>query len=224
MTRHLDQILFGALLVMVLAGSFGCDGGVEDGLPAVPTMMTPANGAADQPNALELQWHPAPDAETYHVQLAATPEFAGVLMDARELTTTFVPVKDLNLGAAYYWHVRAQNEAGFSDWSPTWSFTPSSVAAVPKTYPVLTVPANGAESQPTTITFRWQALEGATAYHIQVALEPDFLRRVADMEGVRATSQKVTALVHTYTYYWRIRASNPAGYGAWSPPWNFVVE
>ena len=61
-----------ALLVLLfLAGAFGCDSGAEEALPAPPTMVFPVNGATDQDNALELQWTPVSDAESYHVQVSS---------------------------------------------------------------------------------------------------------------------------------------------------------
>lgn len=227
MAQHIrNEILRVFLLLLFLIGALGCDSGVSEpsaSLPAVPTMLSPSNAAPNQANAVALQWNPSNGATSYHVQVAATPNFSDNEVDEEWLLPTSLDVNSLAIGTTYYWHVRARNDVGFSDWSATWHFTPTYEAVLPG-LSTLKFPADGAIGQPTTIWFEWEPSSGARTYQIQVAVEPDFLRRSADLEGVADTKQWVKGLIHSYTYYWRIRARNPAGYGPWSPTWRFVVE
>ena len=224
MMRGMDHTAGAALLLMILlAGALACDSGVEDALPAIPRMASPANGATDQANALELQWAPASEAETYHVQVSSTENFSNNDVDEQEVKVPFLVVRGLTLGETYYWRVRARNAVGFSDWSVPWHFTPTSEAVVPAV-PGLQSPANDAASLTLPVTFSWTATPGARTYHLQLSQEPTFLRKDADIENVTLVSKTVFGLEHGYTYYWRVRAKNPAGYSNWSAVWKIVIE
>ncbi|MFQ5569454.1 MAG: hypothetical protein ACE5G0_07245 [Rhodothermales bacterium] len=225
MSRHIDLGVFRSfLLLILLAGLLGCDsGGTGDSHLAIPTMRSPGNGVTDVPNALELQWYPSAGALTYHVQVSGDAGFATVEVEAQEIDDTSFIINELQVGKTYYWHVRAANLADFSDWSPAWSFTPNAIAVVPPT-PVLTFPADDQTSLPTTVMFDWEGSPGATTYHIQVSLDPGFFRKEVDKEGVTGTGLSVSKLIHGYTYYWHVRAVNPAGVSEWSPMRVFVIE
>ena len=224
MIRHFDRALFRAFLLFTFAaGSSGCDGVIEEARPAPPAMVAPADGATDQANALELRWSASAGALTYHVQVARTAQFSNTEADKQEVRTTSFDVKGLQLGVPYYWRVRALNDAGVSDWSTPWTFTPTSEAVLPGA-PGLRAPANNSEAMPTAVTFAWTAAPGARSYHIQISQEPTFLRKDVDIQDVLRTSKPIDQLVHGYTYFWRVRAHNPAGFSPWSNTWTFVVE
>lgn len=224
MTRCIDRAIVRTfLLVVLLAGALGCDSGAGDALPATPTMMLPANGATDQANALELQWNPSSGAETYHVEVSSDARFSNLDVDEQGINNPFFAIKGLHLGETYHWHVRAHNEAGFSDWSATWRFTPTFVAVVPGV-PGLKFPVSDATSLSSPVTFEWTASTGSRTYHLQISQEPTFLRRDADIEDVNRTSKTVFELEQGYTYYWRVRAQNPAGFSNWSVVRKFVMS
>ena len=222
--RHMGyEISCAFVLSILLASSLGCDSGVNNLLPEVPTMVSPQDGSENESDAVEIQWNSSASADAYQLQVSTDAGFSNTLVDESVLSSISYTLDGLQFGKTYYWHVRAKNEAGFSDWSPTWSFNPQQEAVLPD-IPGLTIPSDGAINQPTTIVFKWQDSPGASTYHIQVSLESNFLRRVADLEGVRGTSQRVVQLIPTYIYFWRVRANNPLGYSSWSPTWKLVVE
>lgn len=224
MTRHFDHARVRTfLLVMLLAGASGCDSGVDDALPAIPTMKAPADGATDQANALELRWTASADAQTYSVEVSTNAQFSEVEAGKQGVTSPFLDVKGLHLGVLYHWRVRAHNEAGASDWSTPWTFTPTSEARLP-TPPGLRAPTNNAKALPTSVMFEWTTGADARSYHLQISQEPNFLRKDVDLQGVFGTSTLIPSLVHGYTYFWRVRAYNPAGFSPWSDAWTFVVE
>ncbi len=208
---------------MLLAGIAGCDSGTGEALPEAPSMASPADGATDQANALELRWGLVADALTYHVQVAHDADFANNYVDQQSLIDTYFDVTGLQLGVPYYWHVRAENEAGVSDWSDTWTFTPTTEAVLPIA-PGLKTPHNNAKALPTSVIFEWTTSAGARSYHIQISQEPSFLRKDIDIENVLYTSKSISKLVNGYTYFWRVRAHNPAGFSTWSDAWIFVIE
>ena len=211
------------LLLIFLVGCFGCDGGLEEASPAAPAMSSPPDGATNLPNALALAWHASSGAETYHVQVSGTSAFTTSDIEAPNLTATSLTINGLRLGTTYYWRVRARNPAGFSAWSSPWTFTPSALAARPAS-PALQTPHDGAEHLPTSIVFVWHAAPHAATYHLQISQEPTFLRRDVDVQDIPLASKTINELVHGYTYYWRVRAHNPAGFSPWSRARRFVIE
>jgi len=76
---------------------------------------------------------------------------------------------------------------------------------------------------PTDVNLIWDSVPGAFAYHLQVSVEPNFWRNEVDMDNLRDLKKDVTGLIFGYTYYWRVRSSNAAGYSEWSRTWEFIV-
>ena len=85
-----------------------------------PSLVTPANGAIDQPIALTLQWNPVGGAASYEIQWGiscATGSWEPV-------GTNEYPVSGLNKGETYYWRVAAVDACGLSGTpSGCYSFT-----------------------------------------------------------------------------------------------------
>ena len=110
--------------------------------PAAPAepVYPPAGGEADG-TAIVFQWRPAVDPDghanaDYHFELSARTDMKWPLSmsvaklisrtpDAGQARYTLPSPGLLNPDTAYFWRVRAQDEAGvWGPWSPTWSFTP----------------------------------------------------------------------------------------------------
>ena len=87
--------------------------------------------------------------------------------------------------------------------------------------PVLATPSNGQTGLPTSPTLTWNASTGATTYHVQVGLDAGFGTVVADQNNVVGTSQVVSGLSGSTTYYWHVAARNSAGSSSYSAPWSF---
>jgi subtilisin family serine protease len=65
----------------------------------------------------------------------------------------------------------------------------------------------------TTPTLRWNAVQGAAAYAIQIALDEDFTQPLPGYpHTVYGTSHTPPPLTPGGTYYWRVRSLNPFGY------------
>ncbi|HSH05975.1 MAG TPA: choice-of-anchor B family protein, partial [Anaerolineae bacterium] len=56
--------------------------------PPSTTLLSPANGATNQLPTPTFSWQATPTAATYHLQIAADPNFNDILLDAPNLTTT----------------------------------------------------------------------------------------------------------------------------------------
>ena len=185
--------------------------------------MAPVDGSTNEQTVVELQWNTSESSVTFHLQVADTPDLSRRMVDEKGIAGNAYPLFDLNREKFYYWRVRAENETGLSDWTPVWRFEPTQDPVVPAV-PSLVAPADHSLDMPTEVIFTWQPVPGAATYHLQVSLEENFIRRSADMEGIRGTSQLIKELVPTYIYYWRVRAINPLGKSSWSPTWELVIE
>ena len=93
------------------------------GPPSATTLISPANGALNQPTYLKLVWNQAPSAETYHLQAAKDSLFSIIVHDESNFIDTFRQVGGLLIGAQYYWRVQGKNSFGNGSYSTVWSFT-----------------------------------------------------------------------------------------------------
>ncbi|MFZ1402600.1 MAG: fibronectin type III domain-containing protein, partial [Anaerolineae bacterium] len=90
--------------------------------------------------------------------------------------------------------------------------------------PVLTAPANGALNVPAAPTFTWNAASGAGTYDIQVATDAGFVTVVASATGLTGTTWNGASLNTSTTYYWRVKANNACGAGAYSAVFSFTTQ
>lgn len=90
---------------------------------AAPTLISPPNGAINQPVTLTLDWNDVFNTDGYRVIVAADSFFNTLKVDttisASQLT---VPNGKLNGDTTYYWRVRGYNTGGFGPWSVNWKF------------------------------------------------------------------------------------------------------
>jgi hypothetical protein len=88
---------------------------------------------------------------------------------------------------------------------------------------VLNSPPDGAIDVPVTPTLAWTAVAQTMTYDVEVALDPAFFN-VVYSAAEPATSHLVTTPLDTVTtYYWRVRAHNGCGDGAYSATFSFTT-
>ncbi len=98
------------------------------------------------------------------------------------------------------------------------------VAASLAAAPALTAPANLSTNVARTPTFTWNTVTGAAGYDIQVATDAAFNNLVINQTGLPGASYTPgSALAANTTYYWRVRAANACGAGAYSASYTFVT-
>jgi photosystem II stability/assembly factor-like uncharacterized protein len=145
--------------------------------------------------------------------------------DASWINTGAAPTATLSglaESTTYYWQVRATNpygstEADSGDW---WSFsTFPSPGSFGKT-----APADGVNAT-TSPTLTWEASAHATGYEYCYGTINNQTCDVPWISTGSATSVDLSLLPEDTTFYWQVRAVNPAGYtqadgGAW---WGFTT-
>ncbi len=93
--------------------------------PSPPILLSPANGAIDQPVPLSLRWSRSRTADTYRVQISKDSLFISTVFDDSLLTDTSQDIGVLEPEVKYYWRVQAKNIGGISAWSAVWNYLTS---------------------------------------------------------------------------------------------------
>jgi hypothetical protein len=95
---------------------------VSSAIPAVVSLVAPADGAEDVARAPLLEWTPQGGAYEYDVQIALDSGFAQVVYDATVTEATHQAAVNLQTDTLYYWRVRGVSGCGVGDWCAPFSF------------------------------------------------------------------------------------------------------
>ncbi len=192
-------------------------------VPEAPLLVSPSNGAENEPDTLTFDWHVSSGAAYYRLQISSAGSFTNLFFDDSTLTDTLEPVSGFNPGATYYWRVSAKNSAGMSSWSSTWYFSARSPGSVPPA-PVLLSPLDGATSLPLVDSLEWNTSQGARSYRVELSRSSAFDSQLLTDTVVSVTSLSTGPLVSGTTYYWRVNAENNLGSSGWSSVWKFTTS
>jgi hypothetical protein len=190
--------------------------------PNTPTNPSPADAATGVPVSADLSWtggDPDPgDTVTYDVYFEADDSTPDLLL-CNDVGTPTCDPGTLDEGTHYYWYVVATDNHGASTASPIWAFT--TVCPLPAA-PVLVAPADGSSLNDTRPNFEWLAVDGASAYRIQVDDNSGFSSPEIETETPDPAYEPTLPLPFG-TYSWRVLASNSCGDGSWSPARSFTL-
>jgi len=184
-------------------------------IPSVPVTEGPVSGTTGVTTNPLLTWQGVPGAQSYGVQVSASPSFATLKMDRSGITGTNVQVDGLTNGMEYYWRVNATGSGGTSAWSAVSSFTTASIVVLPNV-PVTEAPASGTTGITTNPLLTWYGVPGAQSYGVQVSTSLSFEELQLDRSGITGTSVLVDGLRNGTEYYWRVNAMGSGGSSAWS--------
>ncbi|RMH57425.1 MAG: T9SS C-terminal target domain-containing protein, partial [Candidatus Hydrogenedentota bacterium] len=164
------------------------------------TAVTPAD--FHETNVLQPTFLWNGNADTYRWELALDAAFAAVLDSATTSGTSAQPVSPL-VQDTYYWRVRAVDNAGNQDTTPT-----RTLLIDTQINAALVSPAADSQTNDSTPTFVWTG--DADSYTLEISTDPAF--------GFTNRSVTLAALSYTETaglvsdsYYWRIIARDRAG-------------
>jgi hypothetical protein len=184
---------------------------------SVPDLVAPANNAIKQaPNVL-LNWNPVSGniGLYYEVQLDTSNTFSNPIILQTEFSS--VQPSQLLFATKYYWHVRAVDPSGASDWSETRSFTVVITVA-------LVDPAANATKQMPNAEIKWTAITGLTGtigvnfYEYQLDTLSTFNSPYSSTVSVPGSVNRTNLhnLYFNTKYYWRMRAINGNDTTIWS--------
>lgn len=189
-------------------------------VPAIPTLLSPGHGAAQQQIVLSVQWSSVPTATLYRLQVATDSSFSSSLIDRDSLVATSDSISGLAYNTTYFWRVRAGNAVGFSLYSAANAFsTMPAFVAVPE----LLLPPDDAKDVAISMALHWNKADSASFYRLQVASDTLFASLVVDADSIFSTSKEITGLTHATTYWWRVQAKTHGGTSAFSPRWGFTT-
>ncbi len=92
-------------------------------IPQAPVLLSPLQGALNTPVSPKLVWAKSTGAVTYTVQVSLNNSFSSFVINDSTQTDTVKQISGLLYNTVYYWRVMAQNSAGSSSFSTTFSFT-----------------------------------------------------------------------------------------------------
>jgi hypothetical protein len=177
----------------------------------------------DLPTTVTVRWTLSLPGETYRVQVSLNSTFSALIVDARVSNASGYVLLNLSKDTVYYWRVNASARWRTSAWSPVWSFRTTNRQA--PGVPTLVSPADGAVGLSITPTLVWNAVPGADSYDFQLALEPTFSGADVQWYAYPHTTVTVPGLeeIGDFHFYWRVRARNSGGLGAWSEVRDFTI-
>jgi hypothetical protein len=126
-------------------------------------------------------------------------------------------VSGLQNSTIYFWRVRANNGAGFSPWSTTFTF--STIAGSFNTPPVLMSPADLSVGLPLSVNFSWGSVSGAVSYEFAIDSSNIFTNPFTST--VTNAGLSVSSLDYSTQYYWRVRAFDGSNFSPWSLVYTF---
>ena len=101
--------------------------------PPDPYPLDPHHAGVVDGSHVLLRWEPAPEAETYAIEIADDPEFSDILFTLEvpaALTEFAVPVPFPGDDRTFYWRVSAGNAEGWSEGARIESFTSGTAGQV----------------------------------------------------------------------------------------------
>lgn len=143
---------------------------VIEGIPPVPTLISPANNADSTGIPVLFTWSNL-GATSWDLQVARNNQFTDIAVNIPNLSAPTVEVSQLDVGLTYFWRVRATNGLGTSDWSSPFSFTTANAVnttvedEIPQTIVLLQPPY----PNPATETV-WIELQSSFATHEPLSL------------------------------------------------------
>ena len=141
--------------------------------PNTPTLDVPASQASNVCVNATVSWFKASGASTYKLQICSNSSFQnGLKANASNLSDSTYSITGLSISTTYYWRAKAVNSYGESDWSDARQFTTANGTPPNSPYPV--TPGYQATNVPTSKTFAWWKIAGATSYGVQVCTNSSF--------------------------------------------------
>ncbi len=201
--------------------------------PSAPTLLTPVNGATNQPLNQRLDWGNSNQTTRYRLYLSTSPALTNASIfyrDSSLLRSFFdLPIANLLLDSSrtYYWTVAAGNDDDFySRNSDTFSFT--TINLLPPLRPTNLSPktASVQHSRRPIFTWRDNSVFAPDSFYLHISTFFIFTDTAA---LIKTTTPNYTMpasgpLGFDTVFYWRVAGKNAAGFSPWSFFWNLTTS
>ena len=187
-----------------------------------PSLQTPAAGASFPTGQVVIfRWRTGHGLSS-QLQVAENPSFSNPVVNLNTDTAQAWAVMSLPSGKLY-WRVLGVDAYGVDGPQPVVrSFTVKPPSG-PLPAPVLKFPANGSTvTAGQQVSFFWQPVNGAASYELQVANSATFTPPLVLDKKVTG-NQVTTSTLPVGGLFWRVRAMDSAGPGAWSTTFQLTV-
>ncbi|MBN1981717.1 MAG: hypothetical protein JW795_09305 [Chitinivibrionales bacterium] len=192
-----------------------------DTLPGTIQLKSPTTNAS-VPVPVQLAWNKF-FSSTYRVALFFNNQQIHTSPHLDSNTFQYVvPSIVVETGKTYQWQVGrvAQNDS-CTNISQRWQFTVQDTSLHP---PQLVLPGNNDQNQPLSLTLKWNAVSGATAYTVMVATDSSFTANAIMInQQISSTEYHLNNLLPKVMYFWRANAIINNAATAWSVPWRFTT-
>lgn len=185
--------------------------------PQAPVLLSPVNGTIQQPVATTFSWNSVPYAATYRLQVSTDSTFSILVFNDSTLSVTSKLITLSSANKQYYWRVSAKNVAATSSYSPVWSL--KTIIASPS----ISFPTASAVNIPVAGPIKWNSVDGATVYHLQMSQLSNFSVLVMNDSTIADTVKLYSAFQNNVKYYSRVRAYSLDGWGQYSVTSNFTT-
>ncbi len=188
-------------------------------VPGAPALASPGNGDVISDTAITFRWQDLSAADYYRLEVNSSPAWSSTgrlfygQVDGTSQTVDDLPVTPL--GTTYYWRVWAGNALGWCTDAEADSNARIFTSMIPPEAPMLSSPAPGIVVSGQEVTYRWNAVTGATRYRLEVNSDLSWGARTARFKGGVGGATLFTDTGYTddgTTYYWRVWAGNDAGW------------
>lgn len=212
---------------------------------APPSLVSPADGSIGQQVNLNFSWNSVSGALTYHIQIASDSLFSSIVVNDSTLAVTNKNVTGLTPLTRYWWRVRGKSAGGNGEFSSVYDFKtigpPFTIALVN--------PSNNAVNQPVNLIFNWLPTSDQTRpvigieeqidkklrsgsqtdertisnYWFELVTDTSSMANLMVDSTITDTTTTVNGLNNITSYFWRVRAKNEIGYGAYSTWFKFTT-
>ena len=185
-------------------------------------LLTPINETGPLAYPLMFTWTAVEEAQYYQLQLSESREFDEITVDSTRIEATELGLDEMNLAysTTYFWRVRTMDDTRVGPWTDAWSFTTRSAIA---NAPILLSPADSTLDAPIPINLRWQLVEGAEFYVLEVSDNLSF-DQSQRWDSLTVAERVVNGITDTTTYYWRVTAAAVDSEPEASAIWRFRTE
>jgi hypothetical protein len=182
-------------------------------LPDRVTLLSPVSNLTNAAYSLRFEWNSVTGATAYRLQLSNRADYASVILDEKNLTTTQKELSNLRPSSSYYWRVSASNGAGEGNWSTVRTFETAST--LPE-IPTITHPINASTEIPLLTKVTWGEVLGAEKYIIFRDVDPGFSS--VDRDSFTTTLPTITFpnSLPVTSYFIKVKALNNKGMSEWS--------